>query len=213
MLAKQVSEYQINFCAKATKSKSKFAERVIIPRYTSPNRGSCVQLQSCDRQVNLTTKLKPTIQNVAFIGAYPEYYLSMLPDLNAVKEVFFLDGSLDLLNRTQCNVQRIAYSKEKYYMLTNYNNWDLEEEMFDQIVVNDNMNLIMSDDLDKTVDSLIGSLKKGGVLAGAINSEDGANEIKDSIEKDNSRTLEVEEVSLNQNYTNTLFLYNHVKAS
>jgi hypothetical protein len=183
------------------------------PRSLDPYSGACIQLQGADKLIYATSMLKKAnITSVAYIGAYPEYYLSMCSELqeNYIEEVFLLDSSMELLNKTHWNTKSMLKDSQKWFLQIDYDNWILEKDAVDLLVINDNLNLNFSADLSKTVNDMTSSLKENGNMLGMSTSQTCVEEIKHAA-KDNKLDMEVIEIEQNVHYPNNLFLYGITK--
>jgi len=183
------------------------------PRSLDPYSGACIQLQGADKLLYATSKLKnANIESLAYIGAYPEYYLSMCTKIqeSKIEEVFLMDSSMELLDKTHWNVKSMLKKSQKWFLQVDYNNWLLEKDCVDLIVVNDNLNLNFSSDLAKTVNDMTSSLKHQGNLLGSSTSKNCVEEIK-SAAKDNKLDMQIIEIEQNVHYPNNLFVYGITK--
>ena len=179
------------------------------PRSLDPYSGACIQLQGADKLMYATSLLRNVeITSVAYIGAYPEYYLSMCSKIqeNLIEEVFLLDSSMELLDKTHWNIKNMLKNSQKWFLQNDYNNWLLEKDSVDLLVINDNLNLNFSSDLSKTVNDMTSSLKENGNLLGMSTSMACVDEIKHAA-LDNKLDMEVIEIEQNVHYPNNLFLY------
>lgn len=179
------------------------------PRSLDPYSGACIQLQGADKLMYATSLLRNVeITSVAYIGAYPEYYLSMCSKIqeNQIEEVFLLDSSMELLDKTHWNIKNMLKNSQKWFLQNDYNNWLLEKDSVDLLVINDNLNLNFSSDLSKTVNDMTSSLKENGNLLGMSTSMACVDEIKHAA-LDNKLDMEVIEIEQNVHYPNNLFLY------
>lgn len=198
-------------CQYAIKTVPFFKYKTTIPRYTFPNRGTCVQLQSCDALLSATTKLKPDFSTVAYIGSQPEYYLSMIQKPKSLQEIIIMDASLDLLSRSHFNIQKLFPKMEKWFLLTQFDDWQHDENELDLIVVNNNINLMMSENLEETLKKMVRSLRASGVVVGSMSGQENLNEIRKAVEKIGGVRFDAEEKVLPAHYPNNLFVYSIVK--
>lgn len=179
------------------------------PRSLDPYSGACIQLQGADKLIYATSLLKNAeIKSMAYIGAYPEYYLSMCSKIqeSKIEEVFLLDSSMELLGKTQWNIKSMLKNSQKWFLQVDYDNWLLEKDSVDLLVMNDNLNVNFSTDLAKTVNQMTSSLKKNGNILGSSTSKNCVDEIKNAA-RDNKFDMQVIEIEQNVHYPNNLFLY------
>lgn len=158
-----VSQISTKTC-KQTKKCSSYVKKLMqigngtLPRYMNPHSGTCTQIQAADKLVRETLRLKPYLTSVAYIGAFPEYYFSLTSNIDfkkeSIEELFLFDSSMEQLGKTQFNMSKILMNAQKWYLHMDYNEFELEEKSVDMIVMNDNLNLNFSENLEETLSTM-----------------------------------------------------------
>jgi len=161
--------------------------------------------------VRESLKIKPFYSSVAYIGAYPEFYFSLTTSINpekeSIEELFLMDSSMEQLGKTQYNMSKILKKAKKWYLQMDYDEIIFEENSIDMIVMNDNMNINFSEDLEKTMYNMTSYLKDGGVILGTSTSKLATDEIIHAIKGMNVE-VELTDVPQNVHYPHELLVYN-----
>jgi len=88
------------------------------------------------------------------------------------------------------NLSEELVDAQKWFLQADYDDWLLEENLVDLILMNDGLNINFSEDLGMTIRSMTSSLTKDGMIIGTSTSSEAVDEIKDAA-KDNKLNMEV----------------------
>jgi len=162
-----------------------------IPRYQNFP-GTCSQLLSAHLLVKETQRLRPMFNTLAYIGAHADYYFAETcpSSKKNVQELFMMDNSMEMSAMNVENLSDQLLDAQKWFLQADYDNWLLEENLVDLILMNDGLNINFSEDLGMTIRSMTSSLKRDGMIIGTSTCEEAVAEIKDAA-KDNKKSMQV----------------------
>jgi len=101
-----------------------------------------------------------------------------------------MDSSMELSAMNVENLSEELVDAQKWFLQADYDDWLLEENLVDLILMNDGLNINFSEDLGMTIRSMTSSLTKDGMIIGTSTSSEAVDEIKDAA-KDNKLNMEV----------------------
>jgi len=162
-----------------------------IPRYQNFP-ATCSHLLSTQLLVKETQRLRPNFNTLAYIGAHADYFFAETSPSSkqSVQELFMMDSSMEMSAINCENLSNELVGAQKWFLQADYDNWLLEDNLVDLILMNDGLNINFSEDLGMTIRSMTSSLNRDGMIIGTSTSLEAVDEIKDAA-KDNKKNMQV----------------------